>query len=442
MDESVQEQPVEHKLQNPITLIEHEFLCDNDKEFVIKTGVQFCDTPYESTPKYLGICPHKLRASYYIGAEWLNDEHAIVVTPKDSKYDYVEMFMCALDCNLSAKYFSKFYGVDFTDKPIKTTAFAALLTPLLIIHYISVVKDIVKRGLKNDYIIREENLQSKVKGKIKITQNIKYNNINKRNDRVYCQYQEYTVDTVENRVLKRALVLSKEYLVMIKNHSQYTQFASELNKLLSNFTSVSDCVELRELKGVKPNRIYKSYGEAIRIAKMILKRFSYSISKAHTLEDSVPPFWIDMSRLYEVYVYSKLLKVYGRDQIKFQVPGYRKSAVDFIKLDERVIIDTKYKPKYDGSNQGILPDVRQISAYARDIKILEHLVDNGTVPKCLIIYPEKAVGDISDAGVDVYCKVVECFCEEKILNDSYKINGFKDFYKLRVKLPLIKSNNT
>ena len=440
MDELILPQSIEYKPLNPITLKEHGSFCSNDEEYIRSLGVAFCYTPYEGTPKYLGICPHKLRASYYIGAEWLNDEQSIVVTPKDNRYDYIEMFMSALNCDLSSEYFSKFYSVNFNGKPIKTTAFSNLLTPLLIVHFIRVVKEIVQRGLKSDYVIKEENLQSKVKGKIKVTQNIKYNNINKRNDRVYCQYQEHTIDTAENRVLKRALILSKEYLVMIKDHKSYTKLSGRLNNLLASFVNVSDKVELVELKKVKVNKIYKNYTEALRVAKMILKRFNYSISETHTTIESTPPFWIDMSRLYEVYVYSKLLDVYGSDQIKFQVKGYRGSAVDFVKIDERIIIDTKYKPRYNDGNRGILDDVRQISAYARDQKILDSLGSEDVIPKCLIIYPEKVEveEDWEYSEIDT-CTQVEGFSKGLILDDAKIIRGFKEFYKLSIKLPAVSS---
>lgn len=55
-----------------------------------------------------------------------------------------------------------------------------------------------------------------------------------------------------------------------------------------------------------------------------------------------------MSRLFELYVYSKLYHAY-QDNIRFQVPGYRKTAVDLIHIGERLIIDAKYKPKYEMS---------------------------------------------------------------------------------------------
>ena len=79
-----------------------------------------------------------------------------------------------------------------------------------------------------------------------------------------------------------------------------------------------------------------------------------------------------MSRLYEVYVYGLLEKAYP-GKIKFQVKGHYRTAIDFLKMDEKLIMDTKYKPYYDISNSGIIDDIREISGYARDENILKEL---------------------------------------------------------------------
>ena len=79
-----------------------------------------------------------------------------------------------------------------------------------------------------------------------------------------------------------------------------------------------------------------------------------------------------MSGLYELYIYAQLIKNYRKENIGFQVSGYEKTAVDFIKKDEQLIIDAKYKPQYAHSDAGMLDDIRQISGYARDKKILEN----------------------------------------------------------------------
>lgn len=436
MDESncVTERPSVFELK------EHECLDKNHHEFIRSLNIPFCKTDYEGTPKYLGIHNDSLTASYYIGADWLSEEHdkAVVVTPKMPKVDFVEMYMCALKFESAADYFSKFYSIDFDRKPIETGVLNNQLTPLLIIHFLAMLRRLSKRGLKKDYIIREDNLQSKIKGKIRIAQNIRLNDINKRNDRAYCQYQEYTVDNPENRLLKKALLFSQRYIHRLNRHNSYNDIRTITNSLLSVFADVSEEIEIHEVNRVVSNKLFKEYKEAIRIAKMILRQFNFSISKIGIDTKTTPVFWIDMSRLYEVYVYTKLYESYD-DKIKFQVPGYRRTAVDFLKTDENVIIDTKYKPKYDGSNGGIIEDVRQISAYARDKKILKALgADQSLVPACLIIYPEKMIDNENkeeDEGADV-CEELDKFTPDKsILSQATQINGYTKFYKLSVRLP-------
>lgn len=428
----------------PSVFILEEHCCFDVKhrDFIRSLNVGFCETKYEGVPKILGINGNSLETSYYIGADWLSEEHnrAVVVTPKMPKVDFVEMYMCALKFESAADYFSKFYGIDFDRKPIETDALSNQLTPLLIIHFLAILRRLSKRGLKRDYVIREDNLQSKVKGKIRISQNIRLNDINKRNDRAYCQYQEYTVDNPENRLLKKALLFSQRYIHRLNRHNSYNDIRTITNSLLSVFANVSEEIEIHEVNRVVSNKLFKEYKEAIRIAKMILRQFNFSISKIGIDTKTTPVFWIDMSRLYEVYVYTKLYESYD-DKIKFQVPGYRRTAVDFLKTDENVIIDTKYKPKYDGSNGGIIEDVRQISAYARDKKILKALgADQSLVPACLIIYPEKMIDNENkeeDEGVDV-CEELDKFTPDKsILSQATQINGYTKFYKLSVRLPKI-----
>lgn len=429
-------------LDIPSVFILEEHCCFDVKhrDFIRSLNVGFCETKYEGVPKIFGINGNSLEASYYIGADWLSEEHnrAVVVTPKMPNVDFVEMYMCALKFEPAADYFSKFYSIDFDRKPIETVVLNNQLTPLLIIHFLAMLRHLSKRGLKKDYVIRENNLQSKIKGKIRIPQNIRLNDINKRNDRAYCQYQEYTVDNPENRLLKKALIFSQRYIHRLNKHNSYNDIHTVTNSLLSVFANVSEEIEIYEVNRVASNKLFKEYKEAIRIAKMILRQFNFSISKVGIESKTTPVFWIDMSRLYEVYVYSKLHESYD-DKIKFQVSGYRKTAVDFLKTDENVIIDTKYKPKYDSSNGGIIEDVRQISAYARDKKILKALdVDQSLVPACLIIYPEKMIDNENreeDEDTDV-CEELDKFASDKsILSQATRINGYSEFYKLSIQLP-------
>lgn len=110
-------------------------------------------------------------------------------------------------------------------------------------------------------------------------------------------------------------------------------------------------------------------------------------------------------------------------------------------------MDAKYKPHYDYSNRGIIDDIREISGYARDWKILQILEITKTYSeeiKCLIIYPEPVFfkpdetlseEERQDISNDT-CKDVTTF-DGKLIDLCSEIKWFRNFYKISVKLPMI-----
>lgn len=432
----------EHTCMIPdvIILDEHQKFEKEHIDYIKSLNIPFQKTQYEGIPKFLGIDPYDLCASYYIGADWLSEQEnkAVVVTPKIANIDYIEMYMCALKFDLSVDYFSKFYHIDFEKPAIKTSALKNQLTPLLIIHFLSIIKKIVKRGLKKGYVLKENNLKLKIKGKVQIIQNMRKNIINKREDHIYCQYHEYSVDIPENRLLKKALLYADSFLYTINSHKSYPNIKMQINNLLTAFIEVGENIELHEIKRNQESKLFKEYSNAIRLAIMILRHFAYSIRKAQTAPQETPVFWIDMSRLYEVYIYSLLYQSYGAT-IKFQVPGYFGTVVDFLKTDEYLIIDAKYKPQYNDNNKGIIDDIRQISAYSRDEKILKKLEKTEKTLPCLIIYPQKMIYSEDTIDMNDKCEEISNFdiCKT-LLSQSSPIRSYRNFYKLSVPLPIIK----
>lgn len=409
-------------------LHEHEQFRPELMPYVASLNIEFVETKYESEPKFLGITPD-MRASYYIGADWLTDEKAIVVTPKMADIDYVSMFMSALRFAPSASYFSKFYGISCSGKKIESEKVDSILTPLLLIHFLSSVNKLLEKGLKKGYVDKTENLQAKIKGKVLMSKQFTKNVANRRPDRMMCSYQEYSADIPENRLIKRALLFAKRAISVIpalKSHNVYQEICRMLQAALTAFEGVSDYIDISSVRTVQKNKLYGDYGTAIRLAKQLLRRYDYSIDNISGEKNPVPPFWIDMARLYEVYVYSLLHKAYP-EQIKFQVKGHYRTAVDFLKMDERLIMDTKYKPHYDSSYSGVIDDIREISGYARDEYILKELgiSDQDCVPDCLIIYPK-----MED------CCTIDVFAEGKpILPESTHFQTFRKFHKICVPVP-------
>ncbi|WP_075604096.1 McrC family protein [Saccharicrinis aurantiacus] len=403
--------------------IEHRSFEPSIKEKIKELNLDF--SIVEGQVKFLCLDPC-LCTSYFIGVDWLKEgDFAIKVDPKIKGLDVMSMFQECLHSPALHNILSEIYHIDLDSTPIEINNAAFDITPMLLIHYLSVLKQIVSKGLKKDYIREEENLASKIKGKIKFSRHFNHNIAKARYHKNYCNYQEYSVNCLENKLLKKTLLFVASYLNRYYNGKNNKNIRSTINFCLAAFENVSSEVDAVLIKSVRINPIYREYAEALKLARMILKRFAYTMSQTTTTNKlKTPPYWIDMSLLFEIYVYGKLREEYDNN-IQYQAKGKYGSA-DFLKLDEKLVIDTKYKLLYNDQRYEI-ENIRQISGYARDSKIRKKLnaSPNELLP-CCIIYPNLEA-------------------KPNFLNRSLKeerIPQFEDFWKIGIQLPQIRSNKT
>ena len=412
-------------MNNPLVLEEHQSFEDAVNVSLKEKGISLRPPDFLKEPEYLGI--YNNCASYYIGAAWLvQKEWAVVVHPKVQNVDFVQMFLSALavDTQNESDYFSKCYGIKFDEPLIETDEQLNQLTPLLVLHYISLLDRLVKRGLKKGYVDREENLKSKLKGRIVISRHLNKNVFQQRNDRVFCKFQEYTADFPENRLLKKALLLSERLVDQyssLKKQIEATDVPFRIANLKASFQNVSDNIEIWEVKNLSTNNLFKEHSRAVMVAKMLLRRFDYSISNASIERNTTPPFWIDMSRLYEMWVWKKLTDN-SLNKVLFQENGfYGRQVADFVVRDEKLILDAKYKLNYANDSFVNINDIREISGNARDESLLPNIPDDYS-PRCVIIYP----GD----NDELKNEAVEPFDKQGV-----KISHYRNFYKISIPLP-------
>ena len=311
-------------------------------------------------------------ASYVIGAQWFDEAKTmpLVITTKHGcdRIDFLKMFSVCFNSGIEAKEFSKIYAVDMEQPRIKAPELKSVLSPLIVAHFLSIVKEIVKRGLKKDYVQREGNL-NKVKGRIDISRNERMNIMKKRYDKVFCRYQEYSEDTLENRLIKKALVFSQHILQNEGISESLLSLQHTIHECLAAFSRVEE------------------YNDAIKLAQMILHRYDYSITNITTAEEEYcPVFWIDMAMLYEHYVLGLLREAYG-EKIHYQVHGHT-GYPDFVCYSPKVVLDTKYIPRFEYGNLDTYI-VRQLSGYSRD-KWIFPTKPESNIP-CVIIYPVEGV---------------------------------------------------
>lgn len=409
----------------PIVIQEHEQLSIEQNDRYERLSLVRWDKPMDNSP-------WGYYASYMIGAEWIDEKEALVVTTKRGmeKIDFLTMFMTCFTSGLSVEAFSEIYNIDSEAPTIYAPSLKGVLSPLIVLHFLGVVSRI--RSLKKDYVHYSENLK-KVKGHIKVMKNERKNIAVKRFDRVFCDYDEYTTDIPKNRLIKKALLFSKQILrPVIENHQSGTKVNIMLLRALTMFENVSEDVQIREVRRIKGHKMFSEYNEAVRLAKLILQRYDYSISKTSKEEEYVSPFTLDMSLLYEHYVYGLLREAYG-NRILYQCEG-ETGFPDFLYCSSgfRAILDTKYIPKYETASLDNYV-IRQLSGYSRDLPILKKLGykdidEESPVPNvpCIIIYHK--VGD--DVKNPFKNRELKYLCKTPV-------RKLARFYKICIPLPVM-----
>lgn len=369
------------------------------------------------------IDPYRFETSYFIGVDWIvENELPIYVKPKlddaTSEVNYVKMLFDVLKEPENYKHLDQLCEINFEKPSIAIEQKQDLLTPLLLIQYINILKTIVQKGLKKSYYQVTKNLNAKIKGKILINETIKKNHFNNKMLFNYCQYTEFGVNSVENKILKKALAFSIAAMQNIRG-IDISSLSGLVDYIQPVFLNVDNEVNIEELKSIKPNKLYKEYEQALKFAKHILKRYGYNISSANSTVINTPPFWIDMSKLFELYVFSKLKERFTKHKEVTYHKTFNYLEPDFIvKTNDglmKMVVDAKYKPQYKDGKISV-EDIRQISGYARLKKVYDFLnYEDDKVIDCLVIYSNQNANRKDFKGENFKLE------EEKEYNRFFKI---------------------
>lgn len=374
--------------------------------------------------------------SYFVGIDWIKEkELAVQVSPKMNdgfEVDYVKMLNDALSERENFDHLQDLVTIHFDKTSIKVNQQQDLLSIFLITEYLNILQRIVRKGLKKSYYIVEENVKKKVKGRILIGKNIHENLIKGNITDNVCRYQVYDIDSPENRILKKALSFCTRQLTVYKHALDVTSLEKKVRYIKPYFDNVGNDVSVKTIKKFKGNPVFKEYNQAVEFAQLLLKRYSYDITVTGKKEILTPPFWIDMSKLFELYIFHHLRQVFtSKDEIRYHVNAHYQE-LDYLlnpeEWQEPYVIDAKYKPRYKYSGGITIEDAREVSGYARLSSIYDKLgLSEDTAPpiKCLIIYPDQEQN--------------ENFSFTRSVEPKFdKVSGYVRIYKLGIKLPEIK----
>ena len=293
----------------------------------------------EEKAQYLKITTKRgfgkvLQAQHFVGVIQTKDGTTIEILPKLKKITDHESRQIVLNMLKTLK-----------DSPFKTLEHAHLKSehlPLLEIFigmFLEELSTLIKKGIRSDYIEKEENIPF-LKGKFKLSEQIKYNTIHK--ERFFVAYDEFSSDRIENRLIKTTL----HYLYK-KSHSTKNQ--QRIREFLFVFDAISTSHDIKnDFAKIKSNRHMKAYEQTLLWCKTFLLGNSFSPYKG---DDLAFALLFDMNLLFESYVGAYLkkqgLNISLQDKKHHLVEAPKKFALrpDIVieKESETIIADTKWK---------------------------------------------------------------------------------------------------
>lgn len=292
------------------------------------------------------------------------------------------------------------------------------LYEIFINMYLQEVRALVKRGVKSDYIVREDNLNY-YKGKLVVKEQIKLNFAHK--EHFYVQYDEYLIDRPENRLIKATLL-------KLKNLSSSAENQKEIRQLLTFFDSVTPSVNYqKDFSKVVIDRTIKDYEIIMRWSRVFLLNKSFTTFSGKTMARAL---LFPMEKVYESYVVQQLRKVLAdlNCTVSSQDKGYylfdepqqfalRPDIVITKDDGKKIILDTKWKYLVDKPkiNYGISQaDMYQMYAYSKKYE----------TPDIWLLYPNnQEMNDRSDIsfssndGINVRVFFVDVANIEESLGD-------------------------
>lgn len=255
---------------------------------------------------------------------------------------------------------------------------------ILIREFATSLFEALKRLTPKRYVREEENLNY-LKGKIKFSENIRYNCTNQA--KFYCEYDEFS----ENNLLNQLFLFVSTCLYNISNNSYNKKTLKFIINYYSDISFVRfDKFKVRKIKLTRNQELFK---KSFNLAKMFVEQTSVDLSKNKF--ENITLVW-DMNKLFEEFIFELIKRKIPEFEAIAQKPKRllkrenvtrRDTRVDILVQHPQIIIDTKYK-KFTNFDDISSADIYQVTTYC--------LLHN--YKRAILLYPQydKKVPDICD----------------------------------------------
>lgn len=345
------------------------------------------DLDSSDNPRTLGLHWSRgaIRTSHFIGAVRLGEGEGaspLIIESKIPGLDAASVFaeVLAAPKSITGVEFDLLFGCDTEQEPIDAVDLPGL-TLLEVIAYLHSLAHFVQRHLRQGFVRVQENLIGKVRGRVLISRHVRENLARARPDRVICEFTVFSLDTLENRILKAALDIAGHWLTQ-------AALAPDLQDALHRWSAIArtalatvpDCrVNPRDWSAVHKTGLMAAYARPLALARMILARLHLTPNgRVNDDPGRTFPFFLNANRLFEAWV-GVCLHAAGcpvRAQVARRLNVCEGGAVEFrpdfvLGPDPWAVVDAKYKIL--GADRLISADLFQAIGYTR--LLTPHLAD-------------------------------------------------------------------
>ena len=161
------------------------------------------------------------------------------------------------------------------------------LLDIFIIDFCDEVQQALRGGVISRYVEHTENLRT-IRGRLHLTEHLRHNVFDE--SRVFCRFDEFTIDNPYNRILKGVLRRLFDYCLGMRARTTVTT-------LLHQFDEVSDYpVRAEDIDRLQFDRTNEHWKESFKRAKKLLEGFFPDIK---TGDSSGSSLLFNMSQLFE-----------------------------------------------------------------------------------------------------------------------------------------------
>ena len=235
---------------------------------------------------------------------------------------------------------------DFAGKEFRAAALDTArldLYEIFIRAYLEMVAELVKRGLKSSYVVREDNLNF-FTGKLLVAANLRKNFVHR--EKFFVAFDEHSLNRAEHRLIKSTLARLLRTTRNPKNFRLAT-------RLLADFDAVPPSKNFAaDIASLKRDKLTCAYEVIMAWTKIFLRGESFTSFAGATQAQAL---LFPMERLFEAFVAAHVKKIFSdrfsvrtqvRENFLFDAPNNACMLKPDILLEnsaEKIILDTKWK---------------------------------------------------------------------------------------------------